>query len=84
MQTQQLSKTPILINQHPIATPKPVIINSDALSIKKSIVAPFSAMKVSYLYIGGAIIGVLLFIYKKGNIFKVFKKRFLIFLYGQY
>ena len=64
MPTQQQIKTPILINKYPIVTPKPVINNNDASSIKKLIVAPFSAMKDSFLYIVGATFEVLFFIYK--------------------
>ena len=60
----QLINTPILINQYPIVTPKPVINNNDALSIKKSNGVPFS-VKDNFSYIGGAIFGVLFFIYKK-------------------
>ena len=64
MPTQQLINTPILINQYPIVvTPKPVINNNDASSIKKSNVVPFS-VKDNFLYIGGAIFGMLFFIYK--------------------
>ena len=64
MPTQQLINTPILINQYPIMTPKPVVNNNDASSIKKSVVTPMSAINNSFLYIGGAIFGVLFFIYK--------------------
>ena len=49
----QLINTPILINQYPIVTPKPVVNNNDASSIKKSNVVPFS-VKDNFLYIGGA------------------------------
>ena len=55
MPTQQLIKTPILINQYPIIQPKPVVNNNDASSIKKSVVTPMSAINNSFLYIGGAI-----------------------------
>ena len=34
MPSQQLIKTPVLINQYPIVKPKPVINNNDASSIK--------------------------------------------------
>ena len=37
MPTQQLIKTPILINQYPNVTPKPVINNNDASSTKKQL-----------------------------------------------
>ena len=64
MPTQQLINTPILINQYPILKPKPVVNNNDASSIKKSVVTPFSAINNSFLYIGGAIAGLLFYIYK--------------------
>ena len=60
----QLINTPILINQYPIITPKPVVNNNDASSIKKSVVTPMSAINNSFLYIGGAIAGLLFYIYK--------------------
>ena len=60
MPTQKLIKTPILISQYQILTPKPGINNNDASSIKKLIVALFS----EFFYIGVAIAGLLFFIYK--------------------
>ena len=55
----QLIRTTILINQYPTLTPKPVINNSDASSIKTSYLTPFSAMNNRFIYTRGAIFGVL-------------------------
>ena len=73
MSTQQLISSPILINQYPIVKPKPLINNNDASSIKKSIVTPFSVKDSVYIYIGGAIFGVLFFIYKNRIYYKSLK-----------
>ena len=59
-----LLQTSILINQYPIVIPKAVVYNNESLSIKKSVVVPFSAMNNNLFFIGGAIFGVLVFIYK--------------------
>ena len=56
--------TPILINQYPIANPKPVINNNDASGIKIS-VGTLLIVKDSCLFIGWvAVFGVLFCIYK--------------------
>ena len=42
MPIQQLIKTPIFINQYPIVTQIPGIINNDAAGVLKPVVTPFS------------------------------------------
>ena len=49
MPTNQLINKPTLINQYPILTPKLLINNNNASSIKKSVVTLFSAMNNSFL-----------------------------------